>query len=182
LHRGEADDALPAEHEYTEESTYLSNGSLQCKTCRNERMRERRPASGIGAGGLNKAKTHCPRNHEHTEEDTYVGPKGKRTCRACALANGQTQRIKAHGITVEVFLEILEAQDGKCRICAVELNSRSGQCIDHDHSHCPGNFSCGECIRGILCKGCNTLLGFANDDVARLQASIDYLEQWRLVR
>jgi hypothetical protein len=83
---------------------------------------------------------------------------------------------------VEVFLEMLEAQDGKCRICAVELNSRSGQCIDHDHRHCPGNFSCGECIRGILCKSCNTLLGFAKDDVARLQAAIDYLEQLKVAR
>ena len=29
--------------------------------------------------------------------------------------------------------------------------------VDHDHSCCEGGNSCGKCIRGVLCRGCNML-------------------------
>src|ERR1039458_2617927 len=39
----------PQNHPYNKENTYWTNGSPQCKTCRRERMRTRRPATGVGA-------------------------------------------------------------------------------------------------------------------------------------
>lgn len=38
--------------------------------------------------------------------------------------------------------------------------------MDHDHSHCA--HGCGECIRGILCMGCNIALGHLGDSPTRV--------------
>jgi hypothetical protein len=45
--------------------------------------------------------------------------------------------------------------------------------IDHDHDCCPGEHSCGRCIRGILCVRCNQTL--AHDQTDKLAGLIDYL-------
>jgi len=41
-------------------------------------------ADGIGGGGRQRAKTHCPHGHEYTPENTIVYPSdGRRRCRTC---------------------------------------------------------------------------------------------------
>lgn len=49
--------------------------------------------------------------------------------------------------------------------------------IDHDHSCCDRQGSCGRCVRGMLCSSCNSTLGHAKDDVDRLKGLIAYLTQ-----
>lgn len=60
-------------------------------------------------------------------------------------------------------------QNNMCKICGVpemELNRR----LHLDHDHKTGRF------RGLLCKKCNSLLGFVNDNPKILEAAISYLE------
>lgn len=54
--------------------------------------------------------------------------------------------------------------------------------LDHDHGCCPaGNFpgtsvkSCGECVRGLLCRGCNHALGNTKEDPRRIEGLLRYL-------
>lgn len=65
-----------------------------------------------------------------------------------------------------------------CEICGKDVTTarkdRKGRlrldyAIDHDHECCPGPHSCGECIRGILCKNCNIGIGYFKNshDAAR---------------
>lgn len=75
--------------------------------------------------------------------------------------------------------QMLKEQNWKCATAActqqVELYGPNTYHVDHDHKCCPSIGSCGECIRGLLCKRCNRLLGLAGDSAAMLLALADYL-------
>lgn len=77
-----------------------------------------------------------------------------------------------YGLTVSEFEEMEDAQGGRCAICG---KTPSRLHIDHDHKCCPGEKSCGECIRGLLCGVCNRSLGGFQDDPAIIQSALDYL-------
>jgi hypothetical protein len=49
--------------------------------------------------------------------------------------------------------------------------------VDHDHACCPGRKSCGKCVRGLLCNGCNAALGLAAEDPKVLRTLADYIER-----
>jgi hypothetical protein len=87
-------------------------------------------------------------------------------------------RYRRHGITEEIFLALLEAQEGKCAVCrAEEPGGKWGVWhIDHDHTCCPGVYGCELCVRGLLCMLCNQMLGQAKDSPDTLRAAIVYLE------
>jgi hypothetical protein len=61
---------------------------------------------------------------------------------------------------------MLVNQNYFCAACPDKLNfdiSR-GIHIDHDHNCCPGNRSCGKCVRGVVCMACNIAIGWCKDD------------------
>jgi hypothetical protein len=90
---------------------------------------------------------------------------------------------KRFKITVEEHQKLFESQNRKCAGCG---SSDSGEPsgiwhTDHDSSCCPtGSRTCGQCIRGILCRWCNLTLGNAKDDVERMRGLIQYLEKYNL--
>ena len=51
--------------------------------------------------------------------------------------------------------------------------------IDHDHSCCPSLETCGECVRGMLCKRHNWAMGNLNDSADEARALADYIERTR---
>jgi hypothetical protein len=74
---------------------------------------------------------------------------------------------------------MLALQGGGCAVCGCTPEENGKRlAVDHDHACCAGRESCGKCIRGLLCVKCNSLLGYADDDPARLSAAMTYLANW----
>ena len=79
---------------------------------------------------------------------------------------------KKYGITLDDYDRMLAEQNGVCKICSQEcdhpqrVNSRT---LSIDHCHTTGK------VRGLLCNKCNSLLGWARDDISILQKAIEYL-------
>lgn len=83
-------------------------------------------------------------------------------CRSC---QSWQRRYRRYGIDQEKFQEMLEEQGGRCAICPREFDDKYPPHIDHDHACCDDrNGTCGNCVRKLLCKPCNTALGQINDD------------------
>lgn len=58
--------------------------------------------------------------------------------------------------------------------------------VDHDHSCCPaGKFgtgnkkSCGKCVRGWLCRGCNMGLGNLQESPQKIRGLLEYIESFK---
>lgn len=81
-------------------------------------------------------------------------------------------------MTPEQYNNMLIAQNYICAVCQQPCKTERGLAVDHDHSCCPGNKSCGKCIRGLLCINCNRGLGMFQDDPVLLNRAIDYLAKF----
>jgi Recombination endonuclease VII len=60
-------------------------------------------------------------------------------------------------LTTEQHYELLKKQNFTCPITGLSVDLSSS--IDHDHNCCPGQRSCGKCVRGIIHGRINTALG-----------------------
>lgn len=77
----------------------------------------------------------------------------------------------SYGITIDEFENMLKSQNDRCAICSIEFDYSSqsqGPNIDHDHK--TGD------VRMILCRFCNNLLGYTDDDFKILEQVIVYLD------
>lgn len=82
-------------------------------------------------------------------------------------------KLRQHGLTLGQYDKMLEDQGGACLICYETPTRRLD--VDHDHRCCPGPYSCGRCVRGLLCNACNTGIGKLGDDPDRLLSAAAYL-------
>jgi len=80
-------------------------------------------------------------------------------------------------ISWQDYCEMCEKQRNKCAICGrTNRPNKNGKicALAIDHSHITGH------IRGLLCKACNTGIGFLQADISTqiLQNAVLYLESW----
>lgn len=77
-------------------------------------------------------------------------------------------------ITLVQCQALLAIQGFRCAGCGDPLLKPQ---VDHDHRCCALDKSCGNCIRGLLCRICNSSLGITHDNPIRLP---EYLRAYLL--
>lgn len=98
--------------------------------------------------------TSC--QQERPREDFVQNNEGKQPRAQCKLCTGIATRSKKFGVPFIDIYRLFEFQGYKCAICPTMHDHEVGLHLDHDHACCPGKGqSCGKCIRGLLCFGCN---------------------------
>ena len=89
--------------------------------------------------------------------------------------NPKSTRIKKnwekHRVSHEDYIKLYNKYDGKCHSC----NEKEATHIDHDHKCCPDQYSCGKCVRGILCHNCNSALGLLGDNKDKVNKLFNYI-------
>jgi hypothetical protein len=97
----------------------------------------------------------------------------------------QAQRVRASrvlrtfGLAPDRFAALWALQGEKCAICA-RRPSRSPD-VDHDHACCDSRESCGQCVRGLVCRWCNTEL-LIRIDLAAARRLVAYYEDSPMAR
>lgn len=134
--------------------------------------------------GIEKSLSDFHKNKNR--KDGHVG-----ICKPCAILltknwqDGNKEKLQQyqadrsytrHGISKKYYLELLAEQNYSCIIC-LGNNGKDRLVIDHDHTCCPGDYSCGSCIRGLLCSACNRALGLLKEDTNALLNAIRYLNK-----
>ena len=117
---------------------------------------------------------------------TAVGPVGQGRqswCKACQKAakpkaKGTRRKYKdqrerqlfyAYGVRYEQYDAMLVRQGGGCGVCRSKKPGHGWKnfCVDHDHE--TGKF------RGVLCWGCNLLIGHSKESPETLRKAAAYL-------
>lgn len=80
------------------------------------------------------------------------------------LKNREKHLKSLYGISVADYLRLVATQNGRCALCG---SITKELVVDHDHDT--------DKVRGLLCNNCNSIIGFANDNVQILHLAIDYL-------
>ena len=105
--------------------------------------------------------------------------KNREARRAHGRATGPAKRLREkYGLTPDRIAEIAARQNGLCYLCSepLDLVTPRKTHVDHDHSCCRGQTSCGSCIRGLACQLCNQGIGAFGDDPERMRRVADSLE------
>lgn len=80
------------------------------------------------------------------------------------------QKKYLYGLDEETYMAIAKAQGYKCASCGDDARGYEHTlCVDHDHTTNE--------IRGLLCSGCNTALGWLEDSTERIRKLAKYSQK-----
>lgn len=92
----------------------------------------------------------------------------KRKLRPQSEAEAFEYRVRCvYGIEVIEWASIYNSQDGACASCLKKIGIDFNTVVDHNHE--TGH------IRGIICRKCNSALGFLDDSVEKVKGLLMYL-------
>ena len=150
----------------TEYYTKLNRGKpynvAQCKVCQCLYTKDhtKKHPEAHRRNNAKYAKTHRHVAQKAWKKWTQVNPNGIREHKLKSI----------YGLTLQDYQDLLTGQQGKCAICGTtDTSPHPNFCVDHSHATSK--------IRGLLCQGCNSTLGWAKDRIEVLESAIVYLNQ-----
>lgn len=111
---------------------------------------------------------HIRRDPKRTGKRRGGAASRQSTCRTCSPGVGRAWR---HNLSVEQYEALARAQGFACAVCRRVTTLH----VDHDHACCPGDRSCGRCVRGLLSGKCNRGIGMFQNDYELLQEAAAYV-------
>lgn len=141
-----------------------------CKIHREAIRRAKSKMPGLRSFSHQEIKEHCKiceKNRKEYDKAYHKLHKEKLNAR-------RLQR--EFGISLEDYDTMFENQNGACAICGKSetVKNQSGVIrlsIDHDHKTNE--------VRGLLCQKCNSMLGYAQDNISILLNAGIYLEKYK---
>lgn len=70
---------------------------------------------------------------------------------------------RRYGISLDDYYVMVERQEGRCRVCSKVYGAK----LFVDHCHRTGR------VRGLLCRSCNTLLGWYENYLPKITAHLE---------
>lgn len=116
-------------------------------------------------------------------QDCYRVYNNARKKSTYVVSKNRERTLRRFNMTIEDYEKMHAEQDGVCAICGkpetrlTKEGVLSSLAVDHDHACCEGDYSCGQCVRGLLCFRCNMMLGYAGDNIAILHLATKYLSE-----
>ena len=133
----------------------------KCAPCKRQTARNRYAQQKVEDPGFIAA-------HNARAAAWRATPKGQLFVKEASMRRARELRFKQYGITPEQFLDMLDAQGGKCAICKEPLRPGKYTHVDHDHNS-------GK-VRELLCNLCNVQLPRT---LYLARAAVAYLEKHR---
>ncbi len=148
-----------------------SGSSLLCEPCRHIERRGKQPTCskdmcskvayrmGLCAEHYKEDKTKRGVVRTTIEKGNCPWPLCKRQIQVSGSCDSHNNSRKKYSVDLVDVSTMFESQSGRCLLCECLFSFSFMYVIDHDHSCCPGDKSCGKCVRGLLHKGCNMFEG-----------------------
>lgn len=117
-------------------------------------------------------RAHCALCGKWLPESAFFPSQIGKGCRTCVTARS---RWYQYNITPEQQRDMYRGQGGKCGICK-ESATFEELVIDHKHSCCEGDKSCGECVRSLAHARCNTGFGLLQENFRKIVNAACYAD------
>lgn len=107
---------------------------------------------------------HAERVCQSCKKPYEAKGRGQRWCKTCAPDKGSQAILRRYGVSKPQWDFLSKIQGEKCKLC-----NRKPKVVDHNHK--TGD------VRGLLCYGCNTLVGLLERDYDWIKKSLKYIKQ-----
>lgn len=130
-----------------------------CKTCNTELLLDK---FSKGQGKYKKANVCKSCDAERRRLDYATLPAHKKSQIKKRQRVSEYKRV--YGLPNDIAEKLANSREGICKIC------NQTNLLVVDHCHISG------AVRGLICSHCNSVLGYAKDNIKVLENAIEYLK------